>query len=207
MIFTIVKTNEIFLDFEDHAELTTLLLKKMQKEGIGLRESVIFPVTVDSSWLLNGLLVSGEGGIVRDITWMPGMDKAPVSASTKNILFLEDRVEQNASKAKHAKQVLRFLVKKFKLEKKLKDAKFYSLCWFSSSPVQDLGNSVKLLSSVYVPSLAGIQLGPATKKPAMEGSRRLGFTEAVAELKWEPDHVYKEKHEIVLEKLKSELWD
>ncbi|HME54100.1 MAG TPA: hypothetical protein VKM55_17880 [Candidatus Lokiarchaeia archaeon] len=203
--FMLIKDNEIFLDLEDHGELTRILLGKMQVEGISIRESVIFPVSVESSWVLNGMLMSNDGTTIRDITWMPGNEKPPIMPEIKNVLFLEDIVENDHSHAKNGKHILGYLVKKFKLEKKMKSLKFFSLCWFSNTEFQEIGNNIKLLPAIHARNLAGIHLAPLADANK-EGSRPLGFTDAVDEFTWEPQHVYIEIHEKTLQKIRTELW-
>jgi len=201
----LLKDDEIFLELDDHVELTRILLDKIQAEGINFRESVIFPVTSDSTFVLSGMLISSQADAIRDITWMPGSDKPPITPSTKNFLFLENMVEQDQSSAKNAKKVQGFLAKKFKIEKKLKDLKLYSLCWFSNSRFQEIGSSIKLLPAIFASSLAAIRLAPRAGVNK-DDCRSLTFADATSEFAWEPAHVYVEQSELTIQKLKTELW-
>jgi hypothetical protein len=196
----------VVLEPADHAELGKLLLQKIRKEGINIRDAVIFPVSAGSVLALSSLLASDELGEINDAIWMPGDAKPPVSQTTKAVLLVDAIAGKGSSSAKQAKKVLDFLLKRFKLEKKLKGIKLYAPCWLSDAETRDMGDGILLIPAAFAPDVAKVMpLG--TNAKAIEGARKLGFVDAAKELKWDLDHTYKEKHEIVLDKLKNELWE
>ena len=198
--------DKIVLEPADHAELGKLLLQKIRKEGINIRDAVIFPVSAGSVLVLSSLLASDELGEINDAIWMAGDNQPPVSPTTKAILFVDAIVEKNSSRARQAKKVLDFLLKRFKLEKKLKGIKLYAPCWLSDAETREVGDGILMIPAAFAPDAAKVVPFAANAK-VVEGARKLGFADATKELKWDLDHVYKEKHEIVLDKLKNELWE
>jgi hypothetical protein len=202
----LVSEAKIGLGPEDHLALGQLLLKKMQQEGINLRDAVIFPISVGSVPVIGSLLATTEMEAISGAVWMPGAGKPPISSATKTILLVDDVVENGSSRQKQAKEILGFLLKRFKVDKKLKGIKVFAICWLSDSDSRDLTGDVHLLSAAHAPKLP--RLVPYTSSwGSKDGTRQMGFADAVKELKWELDHIYKEKHEIVLDKLKTQLWE
>nr|MDO8085628.1 hypothetical protein [Candidatus Sigynarchaeum springense] len=198
--------DKIILEPADHAELGKLLLQKVRNIGISIRESAIVPLSPDSAIVLASLLALDETGEIHDSIWMPGDNKPPVSPVTKSILFIDAIVEKNNTRAKQAKKMLGFLLKRLKLEKKLEGIKVYAPCWLSDAETLDMGDGIRLIPATFAPDVSKVvPLAASTK--AAEGTRKLEFADATRELKWDIDHVYMEKHEIVLQKLKTELWE
>ncbi len=198
--------DKIILEPADHAELGKLLLQKIRREGISIREAAIFPVSADSVLALASLLASDEMGEIHDAIWMPGDIKPPVSPATRAILLVDAVVEKGSTRARQARKVLDYLLKRLKLEKKLKGIKIYAPCWLSDAETRDAGDGILLLPAAFTPDVSKVVPFAADAKAA-GGARKLEFTDATNELKWDLDHAYKEKHEVVLEKLKSELWE
>ncbi|MEX2680769.1 MAG: hypothetical protein Q6373_004165 [Candidatus Sigynarchaeota archaeon] len=196
----------IVLEAADHAELGKLLFQKIRKEGISIRDAAIFPVSTDSVFVLASLLMSDEAGEIHGAIWMPGENKPPISPETKTILLVDAIVQKSSTRARQAKRVLDFLLKRLKLEKKLKGIKFYAPCWLSDAETRDRGDGIHLIPAAFAPDIEKIVPFSADAK-TIEGARKLAFKDAIQELKWEIDHVYMEKHEIVLQKLKTELWE
>ena len=60
-------SGNIYLEIEDHQSICKILLKKFQEEGIKFDESIIFPVTLESSWLINALLMMEDADAVQDL--------------------------------------------------------------------------------------------------------------------------------------------
>ncbi len=202
----LLKEKEIILEPEDYAELGKLLLKKVRQEGISIRDAVIFPVSAGSVLALSSMLASDELGEIQGAIWMPGESKPPVSPATKAVLLVDAVVEKASTRARQAKKVLDFLLKRFKLEKKLKCIKLYAPCWLSDVETRDVGDGILLIPAAYAPDVAKVVPFAANAK-AVGGARKLGFADGTKELRWDLEHVYKEKHEIVLDKLKNELWE
>jgi hypothetical protein len=198
--------DKIVLEPADHAELGKLLLQKIRKEGINIRDAVIFPVSAGSVLALSSMLASDELGEIHHAIWMPGDSKPPVSPATKAILLVDAIVDKSSTSARQAKKVLDFLLKRFKMVKKLKGIKLYAPCWLSDAETREVGDGILLIPAAFAPDVAKVVPFSANAK-ATDGARKLSFIDAGKEMKWEFDHVYKEKHEIILSKLKNELWE
>ncbi|MBN2154031.1 MAG: hypothetical protein JW839_21420 [Candidatus Lokiarchaeota archaeon] len=196
---------KITLEPADHAELGRLLLQKIRREGIGIRDAAIFPVSADSTFAITSLLAADEASEIHDAIWMPGDGKPPVSPTTKAILLVDAVVEKHNVKARQAKKVLGFLLKRLKLEKKLKDIKLYAPCWLSDAETREAGDGILLVPAAFAPDVSKVVPFAAGSKPTGD-ARELGLAGAAKELGWDLDHVYKERHEMILDKLKNELW-
>lgn len=199
------ETKNVFLEIFDHAELARIVLKKLAENKISLRNAVIFPVSLESTWLLNALLMADQENIIRDITWTADKEKAPISPSTIHVIFLEPIVRASGSNMKHGKKWLAILSKRYGIEKQVRRLKPCVIAWFSNSKSKQVEAGALLVAAIHTEGLDAIKLfdyaGTATAS-----SQQLSMDDAKEQLGWDPEYVFKDKDELILDKLRSDLW-
>ncbi|MFX0102624.1 MAG: hypothetical protein ACFFCS_23860 [Candidatus Hodarchaeota archaeon] len=196
----------IYLEFEDHVKLVKGLLKKLEEEGIKLEECMFFPVSLESNWLAFALMTAIEKSDIMSAIWSPEKNKPPLTASTKNIVFLEDIIKKGDSRINLAKKWFNLLAKKTGIIKKLKDKSEISACLVTDSQQRYNTGKRLLISSLLVKNLEELDIFPY-KLEAKDKLKKLSIDEAMKEYNWQDEWRYLETHEIVLDKLKTELWD
>ena len=200
------ESKNVFLEISDHAELTRISLKKLTENGINLRNAVIFPVSLESTWLLNALLMVDQENIIRDITWTADKEKAPILSTTSHVIFLEPLVNASGSKIKLGRKWLALLAKKYGVVKQMRRLKPCVLSWFSNSQSKQIEAGTLLVAAVHAEDIDTIRLfdysGTATTN-----AQQLSMDDAKQQLVWDPEYVFKDKDEIILEKLRTDLWE
>ena len=183
----------------DHAALFGILQDKLVAGGVSLRDAVMMPVTPEGVFILTGCLATPGNEALAGNTWMIGTRDAPVGAKTKHVVFLDGIVDDSGEATRAAMDWLVAFSKKLKIGRKLKDLTFHVACFFTSSDRAVVGNGIKVIAALKCKPTDNIGFfSPAGSSISLD--------QAVEKFGWEKDFSLKERHEMVLDNLKSELW-
>ncbi|MHA1679918.1 MAG: hypothetical protein ACTSUE_02850 [Promethearchaeota archaeon] len=198
----VIKTGKnVIIGCKDQVEISKILIGNLKKRGLRFEESLIFPLSVDGYRMVYGMFAAGQEEEIRDATWSPSKKSLNVTSRTRSIILMEPVMDQEEMKVKQGMKWLNLLGKKEGLTKKLKHIKVFIATWFSNAKFKDV-QGAELLCALY--SDLSRDLVFSSLPETGEG---MVLEDAIKEFSWELDHVFPEKHEVVLDKLKSELWE
>lgn len=199
-----IKDDRIILEIEDHLEFSNLLYKKLKEKGIPMRQALFFPVSSTSSIIMNALNSAINETPLKGQYWSPGMENMKkICSSANHIIFIDLVSSKPATRVSNAKKTLTALSKKLGMKKQLKKATYHMACWIATQKMAVIGGNIEVIEAAHADEVK--EVIPLSYEKNLPGS--IPFSDACEQLGWELDYKYKEKHQVVLDKLKSDLWD
>lgn len=182
-----------------------MILGALEGQEVSLDDSLIFPVSLSSTWMIGAMLDAGDARTISKNTWSPDKKSLPVDKRTKSILFIEPLLWKESDSLRNAGSWLDSLARKRKVSKLLKGLPRRVVCWFTDFNYKEAQKGVPITCALHVQESGHIDLHGS--HAMLETGKKMDLDVAIGDAGWDQEFAFMEKHEVVLDKLKTELWD
>ncbi|MHA1370569.1 MAG: hypothetical protein ACTSWN_07600 [Promethearchaeota archaeon] len=194
--------NKISLDWEDMNAFGNIIVDKFKALNRTFDNALFFPVSFSAWWVLNALSHSVKNEVIKESTWTPAKKQLSARGEIKKLIFVSGIVNKDDDGMQNTLKMFNLLLKKDKkIKRQLKQAEKFVISCFTRTKEKYIFGKIQIISAFYTPNMDNISF------LTFKDGKQVMLSEIEEKLGWERNYEYLEKYEVILDKLKTELWD